>query len=277
MNGKGIFFALLTALCWSTSGLFVKQIGQSAYVIAGMQSMIALLLNILYTRKRIHFSFFIVVVGFIQFMMHITFMMANQLTTIGNAIVLQYSSMIFVLLYQSIDQKKKPEKYQWIVIGLAVLGMVLFFMDDFSFDSIKGNGLAIVSGAFFGLQFYLNSKKQADASSSMKIQYLFSILFFLLYVLKNPVLSFSKQDGFYIALLGIITAGLAGVFFTKCIERIPPFSANVLCMSEIVFAPVLAFLILHEWFTFHSLLGAIFIVLSLMYNVYEQKKGDSYV
>ncbi|MGM9947646.1 DMT family transporter [Floccifex sp.] len=145
-------------------------------------------------------------------------------------------------------------------------------MDDFSFDSIKGNGLAIVSGAFFGLQFYLNSKKQADASSSMKIQYLFSILFFLFYVIKHPVLLISKQDGFYITLLGIITAGLAGISFTKCIERIPPFSANVLCMSEIVFAPVLAFLFLHEWFDFHSLLGAVFIVLSLLYNVYKQRR-----
>ncbi|MGM9947647.1 EamA family transporter [Floccifex sp.] len=126
MNGKGIFYALLTALCWSTSGLFVKQIGQSAYVIAGLQAVIALFMNILYTKKRICFSFFIIVVGFIQFMMHITFMLANQLTTIGNAIVLQYSSMIFVLLYQSIDQKKEPEKYQWLVIGLAILGMVFF-------------------------------------------------------------------------------------------------------------------------------------------------------
>ena len=80
----------------------------------------------------------------------------------------------------------------------------------------------------------------------------------------------------FILLLGIVTAGMVGIAFAKCIERIPPFSANILCVSEIVFAPVLAFLFLHEWFAFCSLLGALFIVLSLLYNVYKQK-GDNYV
>lgn len=275
-TGKGYLFALITALCWSTSGLFVKEIGQSSFVIVGIQALIALIFNFLYTKEKIRFTAFTMIVGFIQFMMHLTFVLANQYTTVGNAIVLQYSSMIFVLIYQSIDQRKKPEMYQIFVILLALTGMIIFFIDSFSFDSILGNGLAILSGAFFGLQFYLNTKEKADATSSVKIQYLISILVLLIYSIKNPVASFTLKDGIFLLAAGIITVGISGITFAKCIERIPAFSANVVCMSEVIFAPILALIFLKEWFTMHSLIGAILIIFSLLYNMYKQK-GEKYV
>ena len=275
-TGKGYLFALITALCWSTSGLFVKEIGQSSFVIVGIQALIAQIFNLLNTKEKIRFTAFTMIVGFIQFMMHLTFVLANQYTTVGNAIVLQYSSMIFVLIYQSIDQRKKPEMYQIFVILLALTGMIIFFIDGFSFDSILGNGLAILSGAFFGLQFYLNTKEKADATSSVKIQYLISILVLLIYSIKNPVASFTLKDGIFLLAAGIITVGISGITFAKCIERIPAFSANVVCMSEVIFAPILALIFLKEWFTMHSLIGAILIILSLLYNMYKQK-GEKYV
>ena len=76
---------------------------------------------------------------------------------------------------------------------IGFIGYGTLFMGGFPFDFIKGDSLAIVSGAFFGLQFYLNSKKQADASSSMNIQYLFSILFFLFYVIKKLFFHFQNK------------------------------------------------------------------------------------
>lgn len=271
-TSKGYLYALLTAICWSTSGLFVKIVDQSALVISGITAIVAFLFNRIIIRKKIKINKYIVIVGFVQFMMHITFVYANKLTSVGNAIVLQYSSMIFVLLYESIEKKELPMKYQWIVILLAFSGMFIFFMDSFSMDGFLGNILAIISGAFFGLQFFLNTKKEADPSSSLTIQYLFSIGIMVIYVFIEKNVQVSLKDLAYLGGSGIFQTALAGFFFSKCITLIPAFTANVICMSEVIFSPLWAFLFLQEFFTPFAFIGSMIIIVSLFINIYFEYK-----
>lgn len=266
---KGYVYALLTALCWSTAGLFVRYINQSAFVIAGSTGLIAFIFNQLVNRNSIKLTKFTILIGLCQLIMHISFVYANQLTSIGNAIVLQYSSMIFVLIYQSIDKRKLPSSYQYIIITMAAIGMMIFFLDSFSLQGNIGNLLAVLSGAFFGLQFYLNTKEKADPTSSLMIQYLISILIMIPIVMIKPI-KFSSQDVMFIVLSGVFQTGLSGIFFAKCIVKIPAFSANVICMSEVIIAPIWAFIFLNEVFTPYTLIGAIIIICSLLLNVYME-------
>lgn len=272
---KGYLFALLTAICWSVSGLFVKIVDQSAAVISGIEAIIGLIFIYGMNWKKVRFTKFIVFIGFCQFMMHITFVYANQLCTVGNVIVLQYSSMIFVLIYESIDKKKLPKLYQWAVIFIAVIGMIIFFYDSFSFDSVLGNALAIVSGAFFGLQFYLNTKEEAMPESSMVAQFLMMIVFMAIDILMDNNFSITKLEIGELIACGLIQTVLASICFAKCIRLIPAFTANVICMSEIVFAPLWALLLLNEKFTPLSFLGACIIVFSLLLNSYKEIKLNS--
>lgn len=266
---KGYLYALITAICWSTAGLFVKYIHQSAFVIAGSTGLIALVFNQLVNRKKIKITKFTFLIGICQLIMHISFVFANQLTSVGNAIVLQYSSMIFVLIYQSIDKRKLPKPYQYLIIVMAAIGMIIFFLDNFSLQGNLGNFLAVLSGAFFGLQFYLNTKEAANPSSSLLIQYALSICIMIPMIIMNPI-KFESQDIIFIILSGIFQTGLSGIFFAKCIVEIPAFSANVICMSEVIFAPVWAFIFLNEMFTPFTFLGAVIIILSLLLNVYME-------
>lgn len=272
---KGYLFALLTAICWSVSGLFVKIVSQSAAVISGIEAVVGLIFIYGMNWKKIRFTKFIVLIGFCQFMMHITFVYANQLCTVGNVIVLQYSSMIFVLIYESIDKKKFPKLYQWFVILIAVVGMIIFFYDSFSFDSILGNVLAIVSGAFFGLQFYLNTKDSAMPESSMVSQFLMMIAFMAVDILLNKNFKITQVEIGELIACGLIQTVLASICFAKCIRLIPAFTANVICMSEIVLAPLWAFILLNEKFTPLSFLGACIIVSSLLLNSYKEMKSIS--
>ena len=158
---KGYLFALITAVCWSLTGLFVKFINQSVYLIALIPAIIGFLINCTVDRKKIKISRFIVIVAICQLIAHLTFVLANKLTSVGNAIILQYSSMVFVLIYECIDLKKSPKPYQLLVVLMAFTGMFIFFVDSLSIGNMLGNTLALVSGMFFGLQFYLNTKNEA--------------------------------------------------------------------------------------------------------------------
>lgn len=264
---KGYLYAFLTALCWSTSGLFVKFIHQSAFIIGGVTALIAFIINFFYYRKPLEWNLFSIIVGICQFIMHITFTFANQLTSVGNAIILQYSSMIFVLVYEAIDKRKFPKFYQIVVIIIAVLGMIIFFWDGFTSNNLLGNILAIISGAFFGLQFYLNTKPQAIPVTSIKVQYILSIAVMVLYVLYTKEISINTTDALFLAFSGVIQTALAGILFAQCIVRISAFNANIICMSEIFLAPLWALLFLGERLSFGSMIGSLLMITALIINI----------
>lgn len=267
MTNKGILYALLTAIVWSTSGIFIKSINQAPLVISGMTSIVGLLFILLVNRNHIKITKVNFMIGMIQFLMNITFVFANKLTSVGNAIVLQYSSMIFILILNCIRNKKIPYWYQLIVIIFAIIGMVLFFIDEFSFDSLLGNIIAIISGFFFGLQFYLNGKNHSETSNTFIAQYMITIFAMLIYIMMNG-LSLTLKDTSMLICSGIFQTFLAACFFARCIKYIPAFSANVICMSEVIFAPIWSFLLFHEQFTASAFWGACIMIIALLFNVY---------
>lgn len=266
------FYVAITALCWSTGGLFIKSVEQSGFLIVGAEAFFALVFCLLFQRHRFQWTKFVLMTGFFQFLMQICFVFANLLTTVGNTIVLQYTSMIFVLIYQSLDKRRLPKPYQLLVIVLALTGMVTFFFDQLSWDGLLGNILAIASGAFLGAQFYLNTKEQADANSSLYIQYFLCALTTLVYLAVHPSIQVSVSDGLYLLAAGIVTNGISGIFFAKGIEGISGFTANIICMSEAVLAPIWAFLFLHERLSPAACIGAVLIGSALVYNSIREVK-----
>ena len=62
---------------------------------------------------------------------------------------------------------------------MAFTGMFIFFVDSLSIGNMLGNTLALVSGMFFGLQFYLNTKNEAETYSSVQINYILTWIYAL--------------------------------------------------------------------------------------------------
>ena len=268
---KGYLFALITAICWSLTGLFVKFINQSVYLITLIPAIIGFLINYTVDRKKIKISRFIVIVAICQLITHLTFVLANKLTSVGNAIILQYSSMVFVLIYECIDLKKRPKPYQLLVVLMAFTGMFIFFVDSLSIGNMLGNTLALVSGMFFGLQFYLNTKNEADPYSSVQINYILTWIYALVGIFVTGINPLSISDICFLGLSGLIATGLAGVAFIHCINKIPAFTANIICMSEVIFAPLWSMIFLGEFFTPVSFVGALMMICALSFNIYKQR------
>lgn len=269
---KGMIFALLCAICWSFTGLVTKIVPLSVYVISGIEGLTSFVFLLYIKRNKIKITPYVLMVGLIQFLMHITFAIANKYCNIGNAIVLQYSSMIFILFYQFIDKHKKPQFYQIIVILLSIIGMVIFFYDSISFKNFIGSLLAVISGAFFGLQFYLNTKEKANPDISNIVQFGFAVIGMFAYFLITKETHITINQVLQLISAGVICGLFASLCFAKCIKYISAFSANVICMSEIVFASVWGLIFLHEAFTRTSLIGAVFMVTALIYNKYKEYK-----
>lgn len=273
MKHSGYLALFGTALLWSFTGVLVASNHLSAVLVSAGNALFAIVSCVLIARPKLHFNPLIIAVGIAQFIVAITFNAGNQLSTVGNVIVLQYCSMVFVIVYQSIDTRKLPPVKQVVFVALAILGMVLFFFDELSPEGALGNLCAIVSGIFFGLMFYLNSKPSSDAVISYMISCVIAMAVgaaSLVTASELPRLSF--QDIASMAVNGFICQGIASVLLAHGLKSVPPFSSNLICMSEVILAPLWAFILFGQGFGRFALIGAALIVLSIVLNLHFEQQ-----
>lgn len=272
---SGAAYLFGTAALWSFIGILVHANSQSALLIGAVTAVFMALFILLVGRPTLRISRLIVLVAVCNFVTGTTFNFANQLTSVGNAIVLQYTSMIFVIVYQSLASRALPPAGKIVSIVVAFAGMGLFFLGDLSVEGMLGNFLAVLSGATFGLCFFLNARPDASPMVSSLISCGISML---------PIFYFAGSLGavkpFEWALMvvhGLFCSGLASVLYAKGITRTNAFIANLVCMSEVVLAPCWSALLFGDVFSWNEFLGTAIIVSVIVANLVSDAFGDGFL
>lgn len=217
-NGvSGAMYLFGTALLWSFIGILVRANSQSALLIGAVTAIFMALFILLVGRPVLRVSRLIVLVAVCNFVTGTTFNFANQLTTVGNAIVLQYTSMIFVIVYQSLATRTLPSPAKIASVVVAFTGMGLFFLGDLSAEGMLGNLLAVISGATFGLCFFLNSRPDASPMVSSLISCGISMLPIVYFA--GALDSVRPFEWGLMLVHGLFCSGLASVLYAKGIAR----------------------------------------------------------
>lgn len=264
-KNKGNFYILLTAFLWSTGGLLIKYIPGNPVAINGARSLIALLFFFCYKRSiRIKFNRYIVSAAVCLVLTNTLYVIANKMTTAANAIVLQYTAPLFVLIWDCIYRRKMPKKQQCLVVVMAFAGMVLFFFDQLDGGQILGNLIAIGAGLSFSGVFFINSLPEASSEDASMLA------FFLSFVISIPFLGDVWQmDGRAIGalvVLGVFQVGLAYVLFAKGAKLTSPVSASLIGLLEAILNPLWVFLFYGEKVGRFALVGAAVILLAVILN-----------
>src|SRR5688572_12794693 len=151
----GIFLIIAAALLWSTGGIGIKGVDESALKVTFYRSLFAgVALLLLFGRKvwgvRRWNSTPVFVAAVISYAATLTTsVLATKLTTAANAIFLQYAGVIWVMLVSPLFLGEKMRGRDVIAIGVAVAGMALFFVGKFETRGMSGNMLALLSSVFF--------------------------------------------------------------------------------------------------------------------------------
>ena len=264
-KNKGNLYILLTALLWSTGGLLIKYIPGNAVMINGTRSLIAFLFFCLYRRSvKIKFNRLILSAAVCLVLTNLLYVTANKMTTAANAIVLQYTAPIFVLIWDCIYRKRVPKKQQCLVVAMAFAGMILFFFDQLDGGQMLGNLIAIGAGLAFSGVFFINSLPDASSQDSSMIAFALSFL------ISIPFLGEVKlMDGTALAalvVLGVFQVGLAYVLFDKGAKLTSPVSASLIGLLEAILNPIWVFLFYGEKVGKFALLGAAVILAAVVMN-----------
>ncbi len=271
---RSAVFVFLASVCFSTGGLFIKLIPWNALAINGARNLIGsavIGLYMLAARKKPVFSRRVLIGALSMIGVTTLFAVSNKLTTAANAIVLQFTAPVFVILLMAVLYRQKPGRAD-IVTCLAVLfGVVLFFVDGFRAGNLAGNITAVLSGICYAGVFMMNTGENADAISSCLIGQLAAGVLFTPLCFRET--DFSAPAVAAVLAMGIIQVGGAYVLFSIGIRRTPPVTASLITGLEPVMNPLLVAAFYGEAVSALSLVGSVIVVVSILaYNVYLARR-----
>ncbi|MFR7985339.1 MAG: DMT family transporter [Clostridia bacterium] len=241
---------LLMALCaclWSISGIFIKWISWSPFLIAGGRSLIsAAVLGLFMTVSRIGIQVCrsSICAGISLGVSFLCFVSANKLTTAANAIVLQYTSPIFILIISALFLHQQIKKREAAVVCAAAAGILLFFLDQLSPGNIAGNLLGILAGLFLSIMFILIGLAGNNDSIRMS-GILFAHIFTALVGIPVGAVftaSISTREICLILILGIFQLGIPYILYAIAAKDCSPLACSLIGMLEPLLNPVWVFL-----------------------------------
>ena len=271
---RGTIYVLLSAILFSLGGLLIKSVPWSSVSIQGTRSIFSSVViggYMLLTGRKLVFNKSVFFGAICNMAMAFTFVMATKMTTAANAIVLQFTEPIFVILLMWLLYKKKPAKDAIVTCLLVFGGILCFFFESLSSGGMAGNLLAIFSGFAYALVFLMKKFPGADFESSILISNVMSILIGIPFFVKET--NHSATVWGCIVLLGTLQCGLSYVFLSKGLDHVSPVTASLTSTIEPILNPILVAACYEEEIGVLAIIGAILVVGSAtIYNLREAKK-----
>ncbi len=272
---SGVLSVLCAAVLFSTGGLLIKLIPWSAMAINGARSLISTILIGLYlwtTKQKIRFSPGIVLGAVATFLTCSLFILANKMTTAANAIILQYTAPVFLILFMALFFREKPGGLDILTCILVFAGIVLFFLDSLSTGHYAGDLIALVAGMSYAGVFMLNRLPGAHPISSVIIGHGLCAVIGLPSILHET--DFSPSTLLWIALLGMFQMALAYILLCHGLKSVSPVTSSLITGIEPILSPILVMMVFpSEKLSPLAIAGAFLVIVTvLVYNVLKAKR-----
>ena len=271
----GIMQMVLCAVLWSIGGVFIKAVEMNAFVIAGGRSLFAALAVIVYmvlTKQKFILSRDTLVSGGLLSMVFICFVAANKYTTAANAIVLQYTAPIFVLIFTMIFLHKKPRHLDIAAVLLTLVGVVVFFLGSLEAGGMLGNALGVLAGMFMGGMFVaVGNTKGEEKMSGILLGHLFCAAIGL------PFLAFTEntvnaKGVFFLVLLGVVQLGIPYILYALATNRCSAISCVVISAIEPILNPIWVAIFNKEIPSALSMISGLFLIAVItVYSVLDER------
>ncbi len=272
---QGLLAIAAGAILWSTAGLFIKLLPQDAFSINFYRSTLAAGLFLalfgkqlfrMNARAWLNSAFYCIVL--------VSFVSATKMTTAANAILLQYTAPVYVLLAEPLLFKLKLERVNVLTIFACLAGMVILVSGDLGGGNWTGNLLALCSGLMLAA-LLVGQRLNAPEYQLRSIFWgniwvaLVGLPAFL--QAAPPTLSEAAMLGF----LGIFQIGVAYLFFTYGLKRVLAIESALLAMLEPILNPVWVLIGHGEKPSTGALLGGGVILLALVVRMWWVERRKS--
>lgn len=257
---KGIIYVFTAALLWSSGGLFIKLISLSAMQLSFFRCSIAAITFAMIFKERIFRINKLSLINSIFYaIVLITFVIATKTTTAANAIFLQATAPIYVLIFEPIIGKTRYKRINIITVAVCIIGMILFFVGKLEPGHLEGNLVALISGITFAA-FFLGMKKNNQQYQQSSIFYGNILVAIICIPFILSIETLKTSDLMMVSFLGIFQIAVAYAFFASGLKRIQAVEASIISMIEPVLNPVWVLIGYGEVPSFTAIVGGLIIL-----------------
>lgn len=273
-----LLLVLAAAVIWSSGGLFIKWTTLSGLELSFGRSLLAAITVAIFTRREgFGLNRITLIASVLYAALLLLFVLATKETTAANAIFLQYTAPLYVLVLEPLFYKEKFRQRDLITVIFCVLGMSLFFVGKLRPQDVTGNLLALSSGVCFAAYFLLlrhPSARVVNRASSVIYGNLLVVLIAAPAGLK-ALSGITLHDTLSVVYLGIVQIGIAYTLFTLGMARgIRSLDAGIVGYIEPVLNPVWVFLVIGERPSKWALVGgAIIVGAVVMHTTLKAREG----
>lgn len=208
------------------------------------------------------------------------FLMVVEASNAGTATVLQYTSVIIVMVYVCFAERRRPSVSEFLALILVVVGTVLLATRG-DFSSLYLSPKVLVMGFISALGLALTSifPKNIVGKYDVKVIIGYAMLtngLILSLYESTKQITGSIDFNAIIALggLSIIGTVLAFDFYLKGLAIIGPAKTSMLCTTEPVSAVILSALWLGTVFVKTDIVGIVLIIAAVLLLSYDSLKKD---
>ena len=277
---------MAAAFLFSTGGAAIKAITMTPWQIASFRSGIAALaLAVFVPDGRRNWRWELLPVGAAYAATLVAFTIATKLTISANAIFLQSTAPLYLLLIGPLLLKEPLSRTDLLFLAAVAGGMALCFGSGqramaTAPDPRTGNLMGAVSGFTWALTVsglrWLGRREGAGnaATATVVLGNLLACLVTLPKALPAPHASLGNLAALFY--LGVFQIGLAYLFVTRAIRHVPAFEATTVLLLEPALNPIWVWLVQHERPSDASIAGGVLILSATLVNAWWQNRSTRY-
>lgn len=269
------------AVLFSTGGAAIKAATLTSWQVASFRcGVAALFLLAALPEARRGWSRRIVLPAVAYAATLVLFVLANRLTTSANAIFLQSTAPLYLLVLGPWLLRELVRRSDLPVIAAVAAGMVLIFLGSepaaaSAPDPRRGNLMGLAAGLAWaftvtGLRWLGRAGEGSAATATVAAGNV--IGFAVALPMALPVADAGAANLAVILYLGIVQIGLAYIFVTRAIRHVPAFEATTVLLLEPALNPVWAWLAQGERPGARPLAGGAMILAATLVNTWRQAR-----
>jgi drug/metabolite transporter (DMT)-like permease len=273
---------MAAAVLFSTGGAAIKAITMTPWQIASFRSGIAALaLAVFAPDGRRNWRWALLPLAAAYAATLVAFTLATKMTTSANAIFLQSTAPLYLLLIGPLLLKEPLSRSDLLFLGAVAAGMVLCFGSAqpavaTAPDPHTGNLMGAASGLTWALTVsglrWLGRRAGASnaATATVVMGNLLAFLVTLPKALPPPHAGWLNLAVLFY--LGVFQIGLAYLFVTRAIRHVPAFEATTVLLLEPALNPIWVWLVQGERPAAGSIAGGVLILSATLANAWWQNR-----
>ena len=262
------------AFLWSLGGLFIKIVDLHPVAITGIRSLGAATVFFFYIKKPKWYWNKYFIGGILAYSsMVILYVISIRLTTAANAIFLEFTAPVWVVLFGYLLLKETVTKFDIIAMIFIFLGMGLFFMDELSFYGYWGNIMALIAGICLALVTVIIRREKESAFEIVLYGNMITVMVCLPFILEG-IGGSSTTDLLIIFALGVFQLGIPYLLYTTALKYVAAIDAILVGMIEPILNPVWVYFFIGEAMGEWAFLGGGMVLLGTLGRAFIKQKKE---